>query len=125
MTLHADVIRPDELSAAERVLWSEFAAAGPHCDSPFMSLRYVLTAGAIAPEAKIAVVRQGGETVGFLPFQRRGGMLQPLGAPLTDYHGLITRPGVTVELAHVVKAARGQSYRFSGLLGGAPARARC
>jgi CelD/BcsL family acetyltransferase involved in cellulose biosynthesis len=39
------------------------------------------------------VFSRGGETVGFFPHQRRGGAMQPLAAPMNDYHGIIAFPG--------------------------------
>jgi CelD/BcsL family acetyltransferase involved in cellulose biosynthesis len=124
MDIQVDVVRPQELTSAEQDLWNSFIAAEPAHDSPFLSLRYTLLAGAVVPGARVAVVRRSGETVGFLPFQRRGGLLQPLGAPLTDYHGLVAKAGEDVDIVRVVKGAGGRSYRFSGLLSAPPQNAR-
>jgi CelD/BcsL family acetyltransferase involved in cellulose biosynthesis len=123
MDIQVDVVRPQELTSAEQDLWNSFIAAEPAHDSPFLSLRYTLLAGAVVPGARVAVVRRSGDTVGFLPFQRRGGLLQPLGAPLTDYHGLVAKAGEDVDIVRVVKGAGGRSYRFSGLLSAPPQNA--
>jgi CelD/BcsL family acetyltransferase involved in cellulose biosynthesis len=65
----------------------------------------------------VAVIHRGGRIAGFLPFQRRGAGIQPIAAPLTDYHGLITAPGAGLDLRRVLQALRTPAYRFSGLVG--------
>ena len=109
---------------AARDLWSAFRAADPAFHSPYFDLRYVLAAGEAAPEAQVAVIRRRGEIVGFLPFQRRGRLIQPIAAPLTDYHGLLSAPGVAVDLAAVVALLGARRFRFSGLVGDAVVGAR-
>lgn len=112
-----------ELSAAERTLWAQFRAANPALYSPYFDLRYIEAAAQWAPGAAVAVVSLNGQTAAFLPFQRRGGLLQPLGAPMTDYHGLIARPDIGIDLREVIGALGARRYRFSGLMGLPPERA--
>ena len=33
--------------------------------------------------------RRGDEVVGYFPFQKRGGAVLPIAAPMNDYHGVI------------------------------------
>jgi CelD/BcsL family acetyltransferase involved in cellulose biosynthesis len=107
---------PGSLTALERQLWAAFRLAQPRLASPYFDVRYAVIAGEIAPNAHVAVIRQRGRIVGFLPFQRRGGLIQPLGAPLTDYHGLVAEPGARIDLGMVLRALGQQRYRFSGLV---------
>jgi CelD/BcsL family acetyltransferase involved in cellulose biosynthesis len=113
-------VRPADLTAEERAAWAAFRAVRPELASPYFDLRYVLAAGEVAPHAAVAVVRRAGRIEAFLPFQRRAGLVQPLGAPLSDYHGLVAAPGASVSLASVLKAIGGRSLRFGGLVGPAP-----
>ena len=57
--------------------------------------------------AAASVLHRGGEIVGFFPFQRRGGSIQPLGAPMNDYHGIIARPGEAPELHELARLLNG------------------
>jgi CelD/BcsL family acetyltransferase involved in cellulose biosynthesis len=91
--------------------------------SPCFDLRFILVAARAAPGAEVAVLRRDGGVEGFLPFQRRGGLIQPLGAPLSDYHGLILRPGAEVCLAEVVERLNVRRFRFGGLIGAPPTEA--
>ncbi len=118
-TLDVEVVRPEGLGVPERNAWSRFVASDPALAHPYFDLRYVLAAGACVPDAKVAVIWRGARIAGFLPFQRRGGVVQPLGAPLTDYHGLIAPAGAGLALEPVVERLGGRVFRFNGLVGGA------
>lgn len=111
-----DCIRADGLSAAERGLWAAWRAASPRYYSPYFDLRFVETAAAVCPQAGIAVLHRGGAVAGFLPFQRRGGVIQPLGAPLSDYHGVICAPDHAVSLTEVARALGADRFRFNSLV---------
>jgi CelD/BcsL family acetyltransferase involved in cellulose biosynthesis len=123
-SLVIELIRPHELGAEERALWNSFRTASPRYASPYFDLRYTLVAGGCAPEPRVAIIHRAGRIVGFLPFQKRGRTILPIGAPMTDFHGLIARPGEEIELRSVVAALGAGSYRFTGLTSGGVAGAR-
>lgn len=112
--LQARVMEVADLGAAERVLWTALRDADPLLASPYFDLRYIETAADCAPGALVAVLQRGSRVVGFLPFQRRGAMLQPLGAPMSDFHGLVAEPGV--ELSDVLALLGVERMRVSGLV---------
>jgi CelD/BcsL family acetyltransferase involved in cellulose biosynthesis len=111
-----ECIRADALSAAERELWAAWRTASPRYYSPLFDLRFVETAAAVCPQAYVAVLHRGGQIVGFLPFQRRGGLIQPLGAPFCDYHGVLWSPGATASLTEVTSALGARRFRFNSLV---------
>jgi CelD/BcsL family acetyltransferase involved in cellulose biosynthesis len=115
--LRVDVLDVEALGPSERRVWDEFVRADARLQSPFFAFDYARIAGEIAPRAHVAVIHRAGRIVGFLPFQRRGAGVQPLAAPLTDYHGLIAAPGAKPDLRQVLQALRTPAYRFSGLVG--------
>ena len=115
--LSVDVLRAGALTRSERDAWRAFTAASPSFRSPFFSLDFALVADEIAPEAGVAVIHRAGEIAGFLPFQKRGGIVQPLAAPLCDYHGVIAAPGERIDLAEVIRLTGAGAYRFNGLVG--------
>jgi CelD/BcsL family acetyltransferase involved in cellulose biosynthesis len=112
-----DILRADELGSTEQALWQAFRAASPDLDSPYFDVRYTLAAGAVAPHARVGVLHRQGAPVGFFPFQRRLGMIQPLGAPMTDYHGVIAAPGERIDPAELLAALGERAFRFTGLKG--------
>lgn len=115
--LSVRTLKPAQLDADAHALWAAFRAADPALRSPYFDLRYSLAAGEIAPGAEVAVIEQAGGILGFLPFQRRGGLVQPIAAPLTDYQGLIARPGAHIPLPAVVSSLPARRFRFTALVG--------
>jgi CelD/BcsL family acetyltransferase involved in cellulose biosynthesis len=117
--IEVEAVKVAELGEDERAVWRALRMAHPHLGSPYFDLRYVEAAERVAPEGGVAVIRRGGRVVGFFPFQRRGGALQPLGAPMSDFHGLIADPAEALDLGQVVRALGGRRLRVSGLVGAA------
>jgi CelD/BcsL family acetyltransferase involved in cellulose biosynthesis len=116
-TVDIEVLKPAQLGEAEQAAWMKIRAASSRHDSPYCEIRYVMAAGAAAPDAMIAVLRRKGRIIGFFPAQKRGAALLPLGAPMTDFHGPMIAPGEMVDLREVLDALGARSYRFSGLVG--------
>lgn len=91
--LKVEIVRVDALGEAEWALWRAMQTSNPALVSPYFRPEFTRIAGAISPEAGVAVFTRDGEIAGFFPHQRRGGAMQPLAAPMNDYHGIIARPG--------------------------------
>ena len=108
-SLKVDIVGIDTLGEAELAAWRAMLAANPALASPYFRPEFARVAGGVSPRAAVAVFSRGGETVGFFPHQRRGGAMQPLAAPMNDYHGVIARPGMAPSLeeaAEVLGATR-------------------
>jgi CelD/BcsL family acetyltransferase involved in cellulose biosynthesis len=91
--LKLEIVKADSLSTGDVDLWHAMVAANPDLASPYFHPEFTRIAAGVCPGAAIAVLHRQGEVVGFFPHQRRGGTIQPLGAPMNDYHGVIARPG--------------------------------
>lgn len=92
-TLQVEIVRVDQLTLADRVLWRAMTDANPDLASPYFRFEFADIAGRISPDAAVAILTRDGRTVGYFPHQRRGAAIQPLGAPMNDYHGVIAMPG--------------------------------
>ena len=115
--IHVDLSHPGALSAADAALWRGFAAAQPAFASPLLGPDFACTVGDVREDARVAVIRQGDEIVGFFPFhQRFGGMARAIGAPLSDYHAIVSKPGVALDGAQVLRAAGISAFRYTGLI---------
>lgn len=102
--LQVELVAIDALGEARWALWRDMLAADPSLNSPYFRPEFAQVAGRISPDAAVAVFSRGGETVGFFPHQRRGGALQPLAAPMNDYHGVIAFPGQAPSLEEAARA---------------------
>ncbi len=96
--LTIETVTPGELSPDELDLWSAIVADDARYASPYFHPRFTQVAGEVAPGAAVAILHRRGEIVGFFPHQRRGGAVQPIAAPLNDYHGVILARGERVPL---------------------------
>jgi CelD/BcsL family acetyltransferase involved in cellulose biosynthesis len=106
------------LDARMRAAWADLRAANPDLWSPFFDLRLVESCARHAPRAHVAIAHRAGRIGAFLPFQgRRGGFARPLGAPLSDQHGLIAAPGEGPSLVEVVTGAGLAGYGHAALVG--------
>lgn len=116
MGVDVETLSVSELGAAERALWERFRAADPALASPYFDLRFIDAASLSGAGARIAIIREDGAVRGFLPFQQRGRLLQPLAAPLSDFHGLVAAPGLSIG-ALLSRLEGVRRARFSGLIG--------
>ncbi|HRD28508.1 MAG TPA: GNAT family N-acetyltransferase, partial [Caulobacter sp.] len=111
-SIHPSLLSPQELAA-----WRALVAAQPAFGSPLLGPDFALAVGAVREDARVAVYRAGETIVGFLPHHRRpGGLARPLGAPLSDYHGLIAGPDFGLTGARALELAGLSAYRFTGLV---------
>ena len=116
-TLEVEIIRPEALTPADETLWRAMLAADPVLASPYFRPEFTRVAGAISPDAALAVFKRDGETVGFFPYQKRGGAIQPLGAPMNDYHGVVAFPGQAPDLETVARLLDAPRLRVSAWVG--------
>ena len=113
--IEVDVVRPGELGKTEQALWTGLNARSGRRRSPYFSYAYAHASDGIVPRARVAVLHRRGEIVGFLPFQSRGAKLQPLAAPLTDYHGVIGGSETNFDVPRIGRMLGASVFFFNGL----------
>lgn len=108
-------LHPADLSREDIAAWREIAASHPAFTSPLLGPDFALAVGAVRPDARVAIWRRDGEAVGFLPHHlKASGLARPIGAPLSDYHALVSAPPVDVS-AGLAQLGLG-AFRFTGLV---------
>lgn len=116
-TLRAEVLRAQDLTAEDARLWRSFVAMRPELQSPYFDIRYVQAAASAVPQAGVARIWEGARIVGYFPYQIRSGALQPFGAPLSDYHGIIAPPGYDMPFVELLAATGARRLEFQGWVG--------
>jgi len=116
-TLQIEVVKADQLTVADRVLWRAMVDANPDLASPYFRWEFTEIAARISPDAAVAIFSKGGRTIGYFPHQRRGSAIQPLGAPMNDYHGVIAMPGEAPSLATVAALLNAPRLNVSAWVG--------
>lgn len=116
--MNVRLARPHELSAEERDLWHQLQDSNPDLDSPFFCLEWIDAVAGVRPNLEVAVLEQSGEIVGFFPFQRGGGgeVGRPAPNRLSEFHGLIARPGLSFDAAAMLRQCRLLAWHFDHLI---------
>lgn len=115
--LQIEVVKADQLTVADRVLWRAMVEANPDLASPYFRWEFTEIAAKISPDAAVAILSRDGKTIGYFPHQRRGSAIQPLGAPMNDYHGVIAMPGEAPSLATVAQLLNAPRLNVSAWVG--------
>lgn len=115
--LQVEIVKAEALDAAAVALWRAWSTTNPALTSPYFRWDYTEIAASVCPGAAVAVFRRGGQIVGFFPHQKRGGSVQPLGAPMNDYHGVIAPEGSTITLEDVARLVKGRRLNVPGWVG--------
>jgi CelD/BcsL family acetyltransferase involved in cellulose biosynthesis len=114
-----EVIPAQELSAEYQALWAEIQAANRDLDSPYFHPEFTRVVAQVGRAVEVAVLSEAGRVVGFLPFERRKGNLgRPVAGPLSDFHGVVMRPGHAVDARRLVAACGLSAWFFRRLIAG-------
>jgi CelD/BcsL family acetyltransferase involved in cellulose biosynthesis len=113
-----EITKPSALSSDDLRAWEGFILGRPDLIGPYFDVRYVIAIAATVPKAFVArILDASGQIVGFFPYQMRGKTAQPLGAPLSDYHGIIGAVGLEVDYQNMLKAMKAERLEFYGWIG--------
>ncbi len=112
-----EILQPQALTAEDEALWADFLAARPDLAGPYFDLRYIRAIARDVPRAGIVRLYDGDRVAGYFPYQIRSGVVQPLGAPLTDYHGVIAAPGFTPDFKALIRETGARRLEFQGWIG--------
>mgnify|MGYP001817206054 CR=1 FL=1 len=125
-TLEVTLLKADQLTGEEIAAWTQIRANNPALDNPFFDVAYVTTFGSFNTEVEVAVMRRGGEIVGFFPFERdsanRG---WPVGRRIADFQGVICAQDLDFDATELVKKCQLRSWRFSNLVTTPPFERSC
>jgi CelD/BcsL family acetyltransferase involved in cellulose biosynthesis len=111
--MRCEVVPAESLTPDLEAAWEGFRAADPALVSPFFAAGFCRCVARVRPNTSVAVVRDGNDLVGFLPFHRnRFGIGKALAYLYGDYHGLVARPGAAVDAAAVVRACGLRTFDF-------------
>lgn len=109
-----DIITPNELDASLISQWRSLLSKNAALDSPFYAPEFTQALGAARHDARIAILQDGGEIVGFLPFHKcRAGVAKPIGGQLSDYQGIIAAADHSFDASELLAACRLNAYDFN------------
>lgn len=115
--MRAEVVRPGDLGAAETARWIEIQEADPELASPFLRPELAVAIGRLWPDTRVAVLHDGPDLVGFLPFHHgRLGVGRALGLGLTDWQAAILAPGTAWDASALLRATGLAVWEFDHLV---------
>lgn len=109
------------LSASERSAWAHLLNQSKSSRWAFLSPTYAEAVNETLGPVDVLLCWRADELVGVMPLQRatgwlgRLGMREPVGRHMTDYFGLLARPGVKLDWAELLRAARVPCLYFTHL----------
>jgi CelD/BcsL family acetyltransferase involved in cellulose biosynthesis len=114
--LRIDVITPAELGPDGRASWRALQASDAALADPFHAPEWAEIIGTVRPDARVAVVEDGGQPVAYLPVQRSAlGAAMGLGAPICDGDGVVALAGAALDLTELPRALRVDRIDFGHL----------
>ena len=127
----------DAITAAERNGWAQLLSESTTSRWAFMSPTYAEAVNETLGRVDVVLCWRADELVGVMSLQRaagwlgRLGMREPGGRQMTDYFGLLARPGVQFDWRHLLRKAGipclyfthlDESQAAHGLTGGSPTK---
>lgn len=115
--MRVTIVRPGELGPAELKLWRGMLHGSEVLRNPFLAPEFTLAVGAARATARVAVLEEGAEIVGFLPHERRGRFLgTAIGAGISDCQALIHVPGLQWDPVELVRACGLPCWEYDHLI---------
>ena len=111
--MKVSVVSAVQLSEPLLLAWLDIQGADPELDSPYFCPEFTQAVAAVRDDVEVAVLEEHGEIVGFFPYQRsRGGVGRPVGGRLSDFQGVVIRPGVGWNPVQLLKGCRLKAWHF-------------
>lgn len=113
------------LGQRDKDLWRTFAAPDGDLISPYLLPDFAELVDAERGDVQVIIAEDSGAPVGYFACHTPcGGVIRPVGAPLSDYQGFAARPGIALDPAMLLKTLGGCAMVYDNWHGDAPGRVR-
>jgi len=117
LTFEVNLLRGSELTPESLRPLSFLQASDRRLDSPYFSAGFVSLVASLGDNVRVGFAHRGDQVVGVFPFQARDdGSGEPLGHPASDFHGVLTLPGVRLNAAGLLRGCGLRFWDFHHLL---------
>lgn len=97
--------------------WSDLQIASADCDSPYFRPEFHALAAEAGRPVNVGVMELHGQPVGFFPFETGTfGTALPVGLKLSDFHGVVTAPGLKWSGPQLLRGCGLRRFCFDHLL---------
>lgn len=117
------VIHPREIDNELVRTWRQLLSVSCLPESGFLTPEFAIAVGHHRSDARVAVIEDAGERVGFFPYQSRpGGFARALAFGINDFQAIVASPQCDIDFVDLLKACGLVRCRFDHLLSSAPLR---
>lgn len=107
----------EEAGGGARPAWNALRASNAALRSPYFAWPFIDIVARRRGGVEVALLEDDGRPVGFLPFQRAAPRrAEPVGTPLSDYHGVVARPRFAFDPRRWLEACGLESFAFDHLV---------
>jgi len=111
--MRARTVSIEDISASQIAQWNQWASPNGKLVSPYLRFEFAETVARSRKDVRVAVIEDGNQTVGFFPHHKaHGGIVRPVGAPMSDYQGVVAADPAAIPLQTLVRAAGGSALVF-------------
>ena len=111
--MRARIVSIKDMTPQLILLWNSWACPDGRLVSPYLRFEFTETVARARGDVRIAILEDDGEVVGFFPHHKaNGGVIRPVGAPMSDYQGVIAGDYRRIDLEALVRALPGSSLVF-------------
>ena len=119
--MKVSVVHPSDLGPAEIATWRSIQMSVPELASPFLSPEFTVAVGDLRQRARVAVISEGPDIVGFFPYERRKwGLGTPICSGHNDSHGVVASADVDWNPQQLLSACGLEVWEFDHLVSGQP-----
>lgn len=120
LALNIEIVRPQDLTPEDIARWADLQALDLSFENPFLSPHWAQAVERAQSPGKyvfkVAVLREGGRAVGFLPARTGALTALPVGAPFCDYQAVVCEPGLDFDPVEIIRALGVHRFDFTSLL---------
>lgn len=102
--MRLETVHPRELSASDAALWRAHQTADPALQSPYLTPDWAKLIGDVRDDARVSVIQDGAGFFGVQRLSRFAAM--GMGAPISDYQGVVGLPDLPVSGADLCRALK-------------------
>ncbi len=114
--LRARLIQPMDVSADELTAWNDWRGQDEALQSAYFHPGFTQAVAAVRDDVELAIFEDQHGLAGFFPFQRhRLNFGRPVGGRLSDFHGVIVRPELTISAQTLLQECHLAAWDFTHL----------
>lgn len=94
--MHVESVSIRDLTDGQLALWRQWACQDGQPVSPYLLPEFAEIVDRVRNDLRIAVIARHDEPIGFFAYHGGGTGIRPAAAPMSDYQGVIARPGTRI-----------------------------